>query len=269
MGRIKSFLKLMLLLGAGTFVFLGTAVAQVEKGDIYYGTENYRLALAYYSNDLKRDSMDTYLNFQIAQCILKMNTEKSAAIPYLSRLIENGAKKYMPLIFFQLGVAHFHKHDFEEAIRNFEYYKKYVPEAQHFEVNRYEDFCLNAEALINAPANVNFINLGKGINSKSDDFNPFVSADETRMFFSSRKDLRSVKVYMSEKQNYELEWGASQQTGTGINIGNDQIVSGITADGTDFFFYYNNYRLENNDLVISENTGTNVWETTVLKPNIN
>lgn len=245
------------------------AQAQLDKADNYYEIEKYRLALKYYKRAYKKDTTDLYLAYQMANCYLKMNTDRSKALPYLYQAYDTNPKAYLPHIFLDMGIAHFHNHEFIEAIRYLEYYRNYVPTEKHAIIERYIDYSLSADTMVLKPINVEFINLGKTINSRSDDFNPFVTRDDTRMLFSSESDLRSIRVFMSKRKNYNEDWEQCKPAGKTINQSNDQIISGLSPDGDALFLFFNNYDPENNDIVMSNFNGEDFDEAKVLTGKVN
>ncbi len=259
----------LLILSIFSFLLFQPAKAQLTKADGYYEIEKFRLALKYYKRAFKKDSTDLYVTYQIANCYLRMNTDRSKALRYLLKIYKTSAHKYVPQIIFDMAVARFHNHEFLEAIRHFEFYKKYLPEEKWGVTNRYIDYCINADSLIQTPLKVKFINLGKAINSKSDDFNPYVTRDDSRMLFSTERDLRSVKVYMSTRKDYNKDWEGCVPASEAINASNDQIVSGLSPDGKALFLFYNNYDPENNDLVMSTLKGKEFDEAKVMPGKVN
>lgn len=227
--------------------------AQLEKADAFFEIEKYRSALKYYLQAYRKDSTNLYINYRLAKCYQKLNTDRSKSLPYLLKVYQAEGQAHAPEIFYELGIAHFHNLDFEEAVRNFDYYLQFADEKKRRKAERYIEYCFNAEdAYAHPNDSVEFINLGPEINSPNDDYNPFVTRDDTRLIFSSERDQRSVKIFMSKRASFDQSWSTPVSAGKQINASNDQLACGLSPNGDFLFLFFNNFDPQNNDLVISE-----------------
>ena len=90
-------------------------------------------------------------------------------------------------------------------------------------------------------------NLGKNINTEYAEFAPVVSADETRMIFTSRRpgnlgeyDEKTgghyEDIYMVEKDE-NGQWGKPKNIGDHINTPTHDASIGISPDGNELYIY--------------------------------
>jgi len=104
-------------------------------------------------------------------------------------------------------------------------------------------------------------NLGEKINSTYDEESPFLSADGTRLYFSSNghNAIGGFDIFYSELDE-NLEWSEPKNMGFPINTVNDDIYFTTTQDGTKGYFsssrsgnmdiYTIDLLYEDNDLVV-------------------
>jgi outer membrane protein OmpA-like peptidoglycan-associated protein len=262
-----------------------------EQAEGYIEAEEFHNAL---NHLLKADNLkpkDPKISFLIAQCYFFLSDE-SKALPYLLAAKDAGSNDKMLNYF--LGIAYHQNHKFDEAIEYFQKFKTQPGAAGAFaeykeglkpaEANDLETVdeliahCKNAQELIQKPVKVKITNLGAGVNSKFPDYVPAISADETTLLYTSRRDNTTggkkdegdghyhEDVYISTKT--DTIWGQAAQLSSVINTSTHDACAGISPDGQEMFIYRHN-KIDGGDLYVSELKGTEWSSPKNLGPNIN
>lgn len=190
--------------------------------------------------------------------------EEAKALPYLEKA-RNGGAKAGDLNFYLGGSYHF-SHKLEEAISAYESYKATLNPKDKERLNLVNQkiaFCKNGLELVKNPQKVKITNLGPGVNSRFADYVPAVSADESVLVFTSRRDNSTgglkfpvdnqyyEDIYISQKK--DNEWGPAVQLGNGINTPTHDACVGISPDGQELYVY----KVDNGgDLFVSELKGS-------------
>ena len=233
---------LVLLLGLMSF----TAKDYVKRGDKYLKVYNYDRALHEYLKAYRKNNNDADVLFKISYCYLNGNQLKDKAIPYLEKLKE--LKPGNTEIFFDLAKAYFHGHKFDKALNCLDKYAKQVAMKRSGSVDKIDKlrtYIQNAQIYTSEPQMVDLINLGKNINTSRSELSPFVTADESTLFYSSDKRYNSYggiyyfNVCVSQMQ--DAGWGKYKMPGSYINSGFDEIVAGINPSGDEVFIFHNRY----------------------------
>ncbi|NPA35552.1 MAG: tetratricopeptide repeat protein [Chlorobi bacterium] len=216
-----------------------------KRGDKYFKVLNYDKALKEYLRAYRKDKENPTLLAKISECYLNGNQLKYQAIPYLEKLKE--LKPRDTEILYYLSEAYLHALKFDKAK---EYLKMYESKYEKNEYNDEKIFILkhyidNAKKYTSEPEIVDLINLGNKINTSRSELNPYVTSDETILFFSSDKRYNSYggfyyfNLCVSEMQ--ENGWGKYKTIGSTVNSGYDEIVAGINPSGDEVFIFHNRY----------------------------
>ncbi len=256
--------------------------AQVSFKDalIMFEQEQYSLALKQFLRLYKSTPEDVDLNYYIALTYIKGDEKKSEALQYLEKIKKNKTAKHPKDIDYQLAIANFHSHKFDQAKTIFLKYKEDNRETIKIDeiknINRYIENCDNAIELIKNPVNVIFVNLGDNINSKYSEYNPYVTEDGQQLVYTSNKK------YISEFQelihnsywsipNYEIEnteWTKMKTFGKNVNTDSYEDVVGISQDANKVFINLKGPDSEN-DIFITNKDGRKFTELQDLTTTIN
>lgn len=221
--------------------FIGTAMApaqsEIGDADINFEDGNYEVALKQYLKVYKKFKTDVKVNYRIGFCYLNTNYDKAKALPYLL-FVDSVKSGVYATLQFDIARAYFHMHDLEQALERAKHYlnSKVLKPDEMLLVDRFLETCTNAKALIANPVNVSFVNLGKSVNSPQDDYNPFITEDETFMVFSSaRKYINDYQqfirgVYFSSKK--DGQWQLAKAASSKINTDESEVAVGINKDGS-------------------------------------
>jgi outer membrane protein OmpA-like peptidoglycan-associated protein len=163
----------------------------VKEGNklILEGPGTYREARKSYLKAYRYNPNNPELNYMIGISYL-FSDDKFESIKYLKKAFK-AKPDVSPDIRLMLGRAYHQVLDFDNAILEYsEYVKTLSPKeiaGKKPIVDQYIIECRNGMELVAKPKRLVVLNLGKGINSEDDDYDPVITRDEKTMFFTSRR----------------------------------------------------------------------------------
>ncbi|MEO8762000.1 MAG: OmpA family protein, partial [Bacteroidia bacterium] len=187
-------------------------------------------------------------------------------------------EQHAPLITYSyLGDAYHLNYQFDKAIIAYEKYISLISSKSLIdETNRKIEMCKTGKRLVAAPVNVKIKDLGANVNSAYPDYAPVLSADQSTMFFTSRRpgttggqkdDLGNYMedIYMSTQNG--TGWSKATNIGAPINTASNEASVGLSPDGQTILIYKD----DNGDGNIYSTTLIgDIWATPVkLNDNIN
>ena len=183
--------------------------SQNKDGDYYYKLKTYDRAIKAYSRELKKDKENEKLLLKMVDCYLNANLDRSMAIPFAEKLVEMEASVLNVLNY---GKALFYDQNFPLALKQFELVQKRTGAGDELykSAQQYRNWLINAQAYINKPLNVSFINLGRKINTSKSELNPMVDGADRLLMYSNNKRYHSgvgvhyYNICVSENRN--LKW---------------------------------------------------------------
>ncbi|MFN4235462.1 MAG: OmpA family protein [Bacteroidia bacterium] len=265
------------------------AAKAFNKGNNLMLNQNYQQAIKYF---LLADSLDpnnSNINFKLGYCYLNSLNGKKRAEEYLIKAVKNISAKYKDnnykergapsIAWFYLGQAYHLNNKFDQAIEAFNKFREFVnPNDLNIasEINRQIEYCINGKMLSEAPVAIEVKNLGKTINSPYPEYAPVISADESVLIFTSRRNNSTggkiaedgsyyEDIYISYNKNGE--WTEPQSIGSTINTEGHEATIGLSVDGQQLFIYKD----DNGDgnIYYSKLEG-DTWQTPIkLSDNIN
>ncbi len=175
-----------------------------------------------------------------------------------------------------LGRLYHLHHDFDKAIEHYNHHRKYLNTKSEEgmeglkQIALYITQCENAKELIKKPVDYEITNLGPKINTRFPEYAPVISADETELIFTSKRntttgggydelnDCYYEDVYISLRQNGE--WAEAKGIGANINTNDHDAAIGLSPDGQKLFVYKTQpgSRLAG-DIYVSDEEG-DVWQ---------
>lgn len=196
------------------------------------------------------------VNYKISLCYTN-SPEKIKAIPYLEKAVKNIHSTYSEtsikeqgapdIALFELGEAYHINYEFDKGIEYFEKFKQIAkPDAKiTAQVDRKIQECKNGKELKAKPKNVVVKNLGVEVNSKFADYAPVISADQSTLIFTSRresgvsqfKDNDSTyleDIYISYKENGKWTKAVLMES---VNSAANDASIGLSPDGQMLFIY--------------------------------
>ncbi len=168
--------------------------------------------------------------------------------------------------------------DFDKAIEHFTKYKsspsKDKESLQEAEVLLSQ--CQNAKKMIASPLSVVVTNLGAEINSKYDDKNPCVTADGSKLVFTTRRPESTDSpvdaegdgkyfedIYLSNYDSLTGQFGKAHPVSVSVNTKAHDAVTSISPDGKQIFIYKNDINDKNSrggDVYVSK-VANGKWKT--------
>ncbi|MCB0429032.1 MAG: PD40 domain-containing protein [Flavobacteriales bacterium] len=200
---------------------------------------------------LKDDGANLEYNYRLGICYLQTYIDKTLAISFLKTAMDN--PKHEEDTPYYLGVAYMHAHQFEDAIKYLEMYKKTVvgkPNETRIVETTIQN-CHVAKIAIQNPIRVKFENLGSDINTANPEYNPYISPDEETLIYTSRskKNMGDLLDFDDEYPSDVFiataksngEWRRGRSIGSMINTELNEETAGMSADGQYLFICIDNF----------------------------
>lgn len=224
---------------------------QIGQGKKYYemGKGLYLTALEFFLKAQNFNPNNSELNYLIGNCYL-FSVQKTKAIGYFEKSFSLNPIRFKDIKFL-LAQAYQLNYEFDKAIAGYTDFKNSLTPAEmpNF-VNVIEKKikeCKNGIELIKNPVRVNIDNLGSNINTLYPEYSPFTNADESMLYFTSRrenttngkKDENDFKyyedIYLSEK--ISGEWSNPKNPAKPLNSNLHDAPVGISPDGQSLLIY--------------------------------
>ncbi len=167
--------------------------ATPESAEAKLKTNNFEDALDDYLELIKTDSKNEVYNYNIALCYLNTNANKAKAIPYLEIIMRKN--NYNHEADYLLGRAYHYNARYDDAIKMFENYKLSKGKRDVKEIEKQIQYCINAKEITKYPINVAFQSLGNNVNSQYNDYYPFVTSNESVLFFNSKQPSKNNQKF--------------------------------------------------------------------------
>lgn len=233
--------------------FLSISVsAQTEKRYLKEGDDAYRAgdnntALSYYMKALEKNPENAEINYKIGSLYIHM-IYKHRSLPYLEKAfalnpkISNDIHKL-------LGISYHYNLMWDKAIEQYELARETLKKDDPFQakIDRKIYECNNGKEFMANPVEARIVNMGGVLNTKFPEFAPVVSADESVLIFTSRREGSTAgkldetgeyfeDIYITEKLS-NGEWGPPENIGTNINTEGHDASIGLSVDGKQLFIY--------------------------------
>ncbi|MBN4065935.1 OmpA family protein [Candidatus Amoebophilus asiaticus] len=250
----------------------------ITKGDKLIEKDNpeYLKALAVYGDAFKIDSTNAELNLRIGICYLH-GINKTSAIPYLERISESNIEGVYE-VYYLLGKANQLKFEFKKAIEHYQKFRNSLPSKELVKgfkasrsfaglirdkrysgsssvvkidnvekiINKRIIECQSGIELVKNPVNITIDNIGNDINSPYPEYAPIISADESVMYFTSKRpETTGGNISTLDGQYFEDIYVTYNNKGVwtkpenvrNINTDYHESAIGLSADGQTMFIY--------------------------------
>ncbi len=212
-------------------------------------------ALNLYKEVLVKNPKDASVLYYVGLCQFTLKDYDKATESFNKAKETNKDIKYETYLY--TGKLLQMKSKYDEAIAEFETYKKLAPpkEALEEDVDVWINQCNTAKTLIAAPVDVKISNMGPEINSKYDDKSPAISADGMKLVFTTRRPETTNSpvdaegdgkyfedIYFSDYDTLTKSWKKAIGVPGSINTAAHDAVTGISADGKMIFIYKNDLK---------------------------
>ncbi|MBU0487887.1 MAG: OmpA family protein [Bacteroidetes bacterium] len=247
----------------------------------------YYAALPVFLDIYKKAPENANLNFCIGTCYINSASDKTKAIPYLEKAVKSVSETYIGkadeknssvYALLYLARAYHLNYQFEEAIRYFEDFQKYIDRNEDpdlwDEVAKAVEISYNGRRIKANPLDIKIDNLGKNINTEYPEYTPVVATDESFLLFTSRREGgvsedrdKEGKFYEDiwiSRKDADGNWGQAELFDKKINTDGHEAIISISNDGKQIFLYRGD-----EDIYTSTREG-DAWTTPVkLPPTIN
>lgn len=204
----------------------------------------------------KSNPSNPVVKYYIGECYFNLGQTQNAKSSLLKAL--EAPKGVKPETHFLLGRIYQSEDSIDKAITSFKLFKASPVEDKETkeDADTYLSQCENARTMMAAPVNVAVTNLGPEINSKYDDKNPCVTADGTRLVFTTRRpettnDPTDVEgdgkyfenIYTATLDSASRNFAKAGSVSSSINTKAHDAVTSISPDGKQIFIYYNDNKV--------------------------
>ena len=283
--RYCSFATLLLLL---VFSFSVVAAQQVkhdfqfkkklQEADDFFDIDDFKNAEKLYLSILPSDSLNEKINLNIAICKFKQKQFPEEIFPYLLK----AEKSKLALAQLYLGKVYHLACQFEEAISHYINYKVFDEKTREFNnetVNRFIEMSKHAKNEMQQPHKALIKNIGQSINTKYQEYVPLISADESKLFFTSRRpgstgDETDVlgtyneDIYVSNKE-INGSWSKPENIGSPVNTERHDACVSLSPDAQHMLIFRTSEDLSSGDLYSTYWNGKNWGEPVMLGAEIN
>jgi outer membrane protein OmpA-like peptidoglycan-associated protein len=286
---MRKLLLILILISASTYGVIAQSfnTAAYKSGMKNFDDGNYRLAIPYLLEAVQSDPESTKgsfleANFFLGLCYLKVG-EGGNGLPYLQKVYELD-KDIFPELEYMMGQCAEDALKFDQAIKYYENFLKVegVKKDQVIlgEVNMHLTTCKTAKTLIANPVKAKIENLGPIVNGSFPDYTPVITADESILIFTSRREGNvgtKTASYLDQEEEFPMEdiyqsskvngkWTDPINLGEPVNTMDHDAAIALSPDGSRLFVYKDD---QEGDIYVSEKKGLNWTKPKSLGPKIN
>ncbi|MDF1672317.1 MAG: hypothetical protein P1U41_02365, partial [Vicingaceae bacterium] len=237
-------------IGYDLYEVIPESYLDINEGDYKMRQVYYRDALKPLFNANKFNPNNAQLNYRIGRCYIMNAVYKEEAVPHLEKALKLNPN-VAPDIQYHLGIAYHITMDFDKAINAFEKYKSVLVSKNPDElvdVNKRIEECKYAKELISKPERVFIDNFNRPVNSKYPEYGAIISADESVMMFTSRRNTSTgadkmpegstdyyEDIYITKK--VDGKWTTPENMGEPINTEGHDATTAIAPDAQSMIIY--------------------------------
>lgn len=249
-----------------------------RAGDIYFKQAQPLLLKAQEFNPNNAD-----LNYMLGVIEFNLNPQGEKAAAYFEKAFSLNGKLPADAPYFA-GWANQLQLKWDNAIKYYQLYNTYLSkDAKNNaiaieDVNKKIEECKTGKELVAKPERIYIDNLGSAINSAYHEYSAFITADESMMVFTSRRQ-GSTGGKVTEDDNYPYEdlyqsnkvagkWQPAQNMGPIVNTDEHDATAGLSSDGSTMFVFKFTEK-DGGDIYVSNLNGSTWTKPTKLNKNIN
>ncbi|GGE96352.1 OmpA family protein [Hymenobacter cavernae] len=232
---------------------LKAALRELKEGDQWYNSDpvRYEQALPHYLAAQKFNADNAELNLKIGDSYLHSGA-KPQALPYLQKAYKLNPD-VDPRIHYLLGRGLHLNAKWAEAIAEYKAAQLATtgknPPVSLIDIRKKITECENGQKLAEHPSRVFIDNAGPSINSPYADYSPVISADESVILFTSRRDNSTGEqkdpetggyfedVFASTRTGAKDKWSAAHNLGQPVNTDGHDATVGLSPDGQRMLVY--------------------------------
>jgi tetratricopeptide (TPR) repeat protein len=224
-----------------------------------FNFEYYDEALTIFKKLLAQDYNNSNLNFYVGVCYLKAKKQRTLAAEYLEKAIKKTDISYSynyketsaPVFsYLYLGQVYHMEGKYDEALTNYEKFKSFLTDKNKDgefmnEVKECIEITNYAKKLTAKPLKVT-IEPFKAVNTAYTDMSPVLTPDGTKFYYTSKRkgNMGGQKDNFGEYMDdiyysyiKDNKWQKPRKVGSKINTTASDIVSCLTPDGSQLFFF--------------------------------
>jgi hypothetical protein len=222
--------------------------------------ENYQEAVRQYRSLLKEDPNNLSYRYFLGKALTYSLIDQESGLELLEEVCLKNTLDEKLNWRKTLALAYFKNYQFDEAKKWYEKaLAKYDDESLKTELMEKIKGCDAAKRLYQNPVSVSFENLGDHVNSKAPDYLPFVSTDESLIFFSTRREgvvgnlydykgYRTADIYTSRHRRNK--YSRARSVGSPNTYGNEE-MAGRSENGK-YLLYHVDSEDHFSNLFVSE-----------------
>lgn len=239
---MRNFFILLVLVFLSTYTYSqnhSQYISNLEKDAKFsMGDKNYSLALEKYRKLLELKPDNEEYNYYFGKCAALSIKRIDAGIKSLEK-VKSSTNLNVDLYYY-LGILYQSSYKFQKSIaaeKTFIEKENSKPKKDENKIKYAKHFieqCKNAQNLMKNPVKISFKNLGANVNSSQDDYNPFVSEDESFLIYSSNKSFDSdygvfvSNIYTSFPTDSGWTFAKTQKR---INTYDNEVLYSVSPDG--------------------------------------
>lgn len=249
------------------------AMKNLKSGDELYAMDNYggyMRALEFYLQAYQFNPNNAMLNYKIGTSYL-YSTQQEKSLDYLKSAYKINPKIAGDINYKLAGALHLNL-KFDDAIKEYNNYKRQLSPKDlaslRKKIDKRIDECEIGKKLVEKPIRVFIDNVGPNINGRYPDYSPLITADESMLIYTSRREGTTgggiseedgnynEDIYISYQQNGE--WSVAQNMGKPLNTKDNDATIGLSSDGQKLFTFLG--KSDGGNILVSELDG-NEWTT--------
>ena len=263
---------LILFISAQSFAQSFNASA-FKSGMKLFDDGDYRKAIPYLLESVQSDPESSNnkaidANFFLGVCYLKVG-EGGNGLPYMQKVYELD-KDFYPEIEYMMGQCAEDALKFDEALKYYDNFLKMdgikKETAIVDEVTKHINECKVAKKLIANPVKAKIENIGPIINGAFPDYTPVITADESIMIFTSRREGnvgKNTSSYLDQEEEFPMEdvyqsnkfndkWSEPVNLLSPVNTADHDAAIALSPDGNQLFIYKD---VQKGDIYLSKRKG--------------
>lgn len=243
--------------------------------------EDFSSAIQLYKKMIEMEPEIGLYHFQLGFCYLNTASKKDSSIYEFKKAYSTYKPKQRKgtqgiETEFYLGRAYRVNDSIDQALSTLEKLKRRVSNKRFIEIIDKEiDLCNLTNEMKSHPVEIQVYNLGAIVNSKYTDHSPVLTADESMLFFTSRRPYKDHELQFDEQCDENIyvsrkletgTWSAPEPLNDKINTVEHEATVSLSYDGTELYIY----REDDNGTILVSHFKDDDWtEPEPLNGNIN
>jgi len=246
------------------------AMDNLKEGNELYEMANYggyMRAVEFFLLANQFNPNNAELNYKIGVCYLK-STQREKSLEFFQKAVKLNAF-VAPDIHYNLAQGLHLNNKFDEAITEYNTYKRQLSPKDLSEkskvLSKKIEECEIGKKLVANPIRVFIDNVGESINGPYPDYSPLITADESMMIYTSRREGTTggerseldgnfnEDIYIAYR-NASGNWDLAKNMGKPLNTSDNDATIGLSSDGSKLFTFQG--KSDGGNILVSELEGT-------------